>query len=212
MAVLLSYALTTVADVKESLGIDAGNTSKDNLIIRKINQATLAIESFCNLALDHHFKQTTYTNEEYGGTGINQLVLKMRPVTSVSSFQYRNTTSNEDSWSDTEGELFFNDLSAGVLDLNYTQTNNWASYRVTYTAGYATIPADLSEACATLAAYMVENSSSGTTVKRKREGQREVEYFQLNTGGSNNSNSLIEQLGLDDLLNRYVNYALADNL
>ena len=37
MAQLLSYSLATVADVKESLGIDAGDTSKDNLIIRKIN-------------------------------------------------------------------------------------------------------------------------------------------------------------------------------
>lgn len=210
MADLLSYALTTVADVKESLGISAGDTSKDNLIKRKINQATLMIEGFCNLPYNHHFKETTYTNEEYDGTGINQLVLKMRPVTSISAFGYRNTTSNEDSWSETEGELFFNDLSAGVLDLLYTQTNNFNQYRVTYTAGFATIPADLSEACATLAAYMVENTISGTAVKRKREGQREIEYFQQSGGG--NTNSLIEQLGIDEMLSRYINYALADNL
>ena len=32
MASLLSYALTSVSDVKESLGISTGDTSKDNLI------------------------------------------------------------------------------------------------------------------------------------------------------------------------------------
>lgn len=212
MATLLDYALCSVADVKETMGIDAGNNSQNNLIIRKINQATLMIEGFCNLPYNHHFKETTYTNEEYFGTGTNQLVLKMSPVSSISSFQYRNTSSNEDSWSDTEGELYFNDLSAGVLDLLYTQTKNANGYRVTYTAGFDPIPADLAEACATLAAYMVENTSSGTAVKRKREGQREIEYFQSNSGGGNNSNSLIEQLGLDEMLNRYINYALADNL
>lgn len=212
MADLVSYALTTVADVKETMGISSGDNSKNNLIIRKINQATHMIEAFCNLPYNHHFKQTTYTNEEYAGTGTSQLVLKMRPVTSIASFQYRNTSQNENSWSDTESEFYFNDLSAGVLDLLYTQTNTPNAYRVTYTAGFDPIPADLAEAAATLAAYMVDNSSSGTAVKRKREGQREIEYFQSNSGGSNNSNSLIEQLGIDEMLNRYVQYSLADNL
>lgn len=209
MATLLDYALTTVADVKESLGIDAGNTSQDNLIIRKINQATLMIEGFCNLPYNHHFKETTYTNEEYDGTGSNQLVLKMRPVTSISSFQYRDTVDNQDNWSDTESEDYFSNLSAGVLDLLNTQTNNFNAYRVTYTAGFSTIPADLAEACVMLASALVENSSSGTAIKRKREGQREVEYFQ---SGSTGTDSLIESLGIDDMLSRYINYAVADNL
>lgn len=212
MAVLLSYALCSVADVKETMGIDAGDTSKDNLIIRKINQATLMIEGFCNLSYGHHFKETTYTNEEYDGTGIDQLVLRMRPVTSVASFQYRNSVENQDDWDDTDSEFYFSDLSAGVLDLLNTQTKNYNSYRVTYTAGFSTIPADLAEACAVLAAYMVENSSAGTAVKRKREGQREIEYFQSNSGGGNNSNSLIEQLGIDEMLSRYINYAIADTI
>lgn len=209
MADLLDYALCTVADVKESLGIDAGNTTKDNLIIRKINQSTLMIEGYCGLSHGHHFKETTYTNEEYDGTGSNQLVLKMRPVTSISSFQYRDTVDNQDNWSDTESEDYFSNLSAGVLDLLNTQTNNFNAYRVTYTAGFSTIPADLAEACVMLASALVENSSSGTAIKRKREGQREVEYFQ---SGSTGTDSLIESLGIDDMLSRYINYAVADNL
>lgn len=208
MADLLSYALTDVASVKESLGIASGDSSKNNLIIRKINQATLMIEGFCNLPYNHHFKETTYTNEEYDGSGSNQVVLKMRPVTSISSFQYRNTTVNQDDWDDTDSEHYFNDLSSGVINLLSTQSRNFNAYRVTYTAGFATIPADLAEAAVMLAGYLVENSASGTAVKRKREGQREIEYFQASSSGGNDS--IIQQLGIDEMLSRYINYAVAD--
>jgi len=43
MTALVSNALCSVADVKESLGIS--DASKDNLITRKINQATVTIQS-----------------------------------------------------------------------------------------------------------------------------------------------------------------------
>jgi len=209
MATLLSYALSTVADVKESLGIDAGDTSKDNLIIRKINQATLFIENYCSLSRDHHFKSTTYTNEQYDGVSKNTIVLKMRPIITLSSFQGRSAVTSDGSFTDIESELYFTDLSAGVLELLFNTTNSWNMYQVTYTAGYATIPSDLAEACVTLACYYVENSASGTAVKKKQEGSRSIEYFQAS---ANSSDSLIDQLGLDDLLSRYKQYNLADTL
>lgn len=210
MADLLDYALCTLADVKESLGISSGDTSRDNLIKRKINQATQVIEGWCMLPYGHHFKQTTYTNEEYTGSGINQLSLMMRPVTSVSSFQYRGTTQNEDNWNSVETDNYFSNLNDGILNLLFSQGTSYGSYRVTYTAGYSPIPAALSEACAMLAAYFVENGLSGSVVKRKREGSREIEYFapsgQNDAGGS----SIVEQLGLDDMLQPYVNMSVSD--
>lgn len=208
VANLLSYALTTLADVKESLGIDAGNTSKDNLIIRKINQATLYIESYCSLSRDHHFALTTYTNEEYDGTNNSTIVLRMRPVTAITSFQRRNSTLSDGSFDDVESELYYTDLNAGVVELVTTSNSGWNRYRVTYSAGYSTIPADLAEACVTLASFYVENSASGTAVKKKQEGQRSIEYFQNTTGDG----SVVDQLGLDDLLSRYKQYNLSDSL
>jgi hypothetical protein len=208
MADLLSYALVSVSDVKESLGIASGDTSQDNLIKRKINQATLFIESYCGLARDHHFKEATYTNEEYDGTGNNTIVLRMRPVTSITSFQRRNSTLSDGGFEDVESELYYKDLTAGIIELVVRTNWSWNRYRVTYTAGYATIPADLSEAAAILASYYVENSASGTAVKKKQEGQRTIEYFD----SSSSSNSIIDSLGLDDLLSRYKQYNLADTL
>lgn len=208
MANLVSWALTSVQDVKETLGIASGDTSKDNLIIRKINQATQMIESFCNLSYNHHFAETTYTNEEYDGQGSNAISLYMRPVSTVSSFQYRTSPDATNDWDDIDTDNYFLDGSAGVLELLFNQTRGWNRYRVTYTAGYSDIPADLAEACASIAAFYIENSGSGTAVKKKQEGQRSIEYFDPSSGGSG---SVIEQLGLDDVLQRYIQYNLADS-
>lgn len=201
MAELLSFALTDVPSVKETLGISGGDTSKDNLVKRQINRATLNIETFCNLPRDHHFKQTTYTDEVYQGNGSNQLVLKMRPVISITSFQRHDSSESDASYSNVESDSYYSDLSSGTLDLLFGQNYGFGAYRVTYVAGYATIPADLAEACVALAAFYVENSVSGTNVKKKQEGSRSIEYFQQ-AGAA----SIIEELGIDDTLNRYINY------
>lgn len=212
MADLVSYALTTVADVKETLGISSGVTTKDNLIRRKINQATQVLEGYCGLPQDHHFKEATYTNEEYDGSGSNQLVLRMRPVSSLTSFQYNTTTTNEDDWDSVESELYFLDQEAGVIDLLFTQTKNWNRYRTTYTAGYSTIPADLSEACISLAAYFVENPLTGSAIRKKKEGMREIEYYSPTGNPQASSKSIVEDLGLDDLIARHVMTAITPDV
>lgn len=202
MANLVSYALTTVEDVKELMGIDSGDTSKDNLIIRKINQATEIIEKYCQ----RRFASTAYTDIEYDSPDSDTLVLNQRPITTFTSFGVRDGSQNESSWSSVDTEDYFIDTSAGILKLNFNAYGAWNRYQVSYTAGYTTIPADLGEAAATLAAYLVENGVSGTGVKRKREGQREIEYFE--SGPTSSGGSLLESLGLDDILNPYRNYDL----
>lgn len=206
MADLLSYALTTVNDVKETLGIESGDSSKNNLIIRKVNQATEMIENYCN---NRRFKETTYTQEEYDAPGTSQLILRNYPVTDTQSFslQRRSTSTNEDSWDDIDSELYFVDKPSGVVDANFTLGGRWNSYRATYSAGFSTIPADISEACVTLAAYLVDNAQSGSGVAMKKEGQREIRYHK-----PEQSKSLFEDLGLDDILAPYVYPRLIDNV
>lgn len=203
MADLLSYALTTLADVKETLGIDSGVTTYDNLIKRKINQATEMIERYCG---GRRFASTTYTNEEYDATNSDQLILKNRPVTTFTNLQSLDGTTNTGSFSTVDSQFYFVDNNAGVIDLTFNASGKWNRYRVTYTAGYSTIPSDLAEACVTLAAYLYENSTSGTGVKRKTEGSRSIEYFDANAGSGNND--LFEQLNIDDTLKTYANYPI----
>lgn len=201
MADLVDYALTTVDDVKELLGLGSGDHSKDNLIKRKINFATEVIEGYTG----RRFKSTTYTNEEYDATHTDQIVLRQRPVTNLANVDVRNTSFNQSDWTTVDSEDYFLDSNAGVVSSLFNYLGSYNMVRVTYTAGYTTIPSDVAEAAATLAAYLVDNPTTGTAVKRKTEGQRSIEYYDM----QQNSSSLVEQLGLDDILSRYINYPLS---
>lgn len=200
MATLQTYALTTVADVKELLGISSGDSSKNNLIIRKINQSTAMIETWCNLPRDHHFAETAYTQEEYNGSNSRNLILRMNPVNSGETFtlERRNTTLNESSWETIDTEFYHIDYKIGMIEAVFLFLPSPHLYRVTFTAGYSTIPDDLAEACAIISAHYVENATSGTNVASKSEGQRSISYFQPTEG-----QSLIQSLGIDDILSRY---------
>lgn len=200
MADLLSYALTTVSDVKESLGISSGDSSQNNLIIRKINAATEAIEKYTG----KRFLQTTYTNEEYDATNTDQLILKHNPIITFTRLDVRDSTLNESSWEEVDSELYFVDPGAGVLDLVFHATGKWNRYRATYTAGYATIPSDIQEACSVLASFMVQNPVTGSAIKSKEEGSRRIEYY--DTQGK--SDNIFEQLGIASILNAYCDYPL----
>jgi len=203
MATLYSYALTNLQDVRENLGLDSGNTSNDNLIIRQINRITDLLESYTG----RRFKLTEYDNVEYDAPGIDQLILNQRPITSFDSLEVRDNTLNEDNWETVDSNLYFVDTSAGVIDLNFNATGRWNRYRVSYTAGYDTIPADLAEAAAMIAAYYVTNPTGNVNVIEKQEGGRRIRYGTGLTGLQN----LFQQLGVDGTIDSYCNYpVLAD--
>ena len=206
MATLLSYALTNLSDVKESLGIASIVTSYDNLLIRKINQATKAIENYTG----RRIKLTTYTNVEYSGTYTDQLVLRQRPVTEFTMLGNRDTSLNEADWNTIDTNLYFIDANAGIVDLTFGTNNSYGGYRVSYTAGYGTIPDDLAEACASLACYYFNNrDGSQIGVTKKKEGQREVNYS--NNNSSSTFNSICSQLGIDGIIASYSNNPIMTN-
>lgn len=201
MASLLSYALCQVSDVKESLGIASSDTTKDNLIVRKINQATKAIENYCG----RRFAATAYTNIEYDATNTDQLILRQRPVVSFTSLDIRDSGLNYDSWETIDSELYFVDENAAVIDLMFNARGRWNRYRVTYTAGYTTIPDDLAEACASLACYYYLNADASDVGKLKiEEGQRKVTYAK----GQLKFKVIAENLGIDSTLDAYANNPL----
>ena len=198
MASLLSYALTTKNDVKESLGISSSVTTYDNLIIRKINQATLAIENYCG----RRFASTVYTDEEYNATQTSEIILKQRPVTTFTQLSIRDSALNISTWETIDTQLYFTDLSSGVVLLNFRASGSWKRYKVTYTAGYTTIPEDLAEACASLAAYYYTNAdASDVGVSIKQEGQRKIQY----ASGSLDFSIIAKNLGINETLNYYSN-------
>lgn len=201
MATLAANALTTVADVKESLGIASGNTLKDNLITRKINQVSSLVEKYC----DRIFIHQAYT-EYRDGSQIDELVLDQRPIDTTQPFtiERRDTSLNESNFETIDSNLIFIDEVSGVLELQFRALGRWDRYKITYTAGYTTIPADLAEAANMLACYFVNNPAGHHIgVALNREGQRETRF------GNNNNlltfKNIIQQLGIDQILDAYAN-------
>jgi len=205
MASLLSYSLTNLADVKESLGISSGDTSKDNLIIRNINKATRSIENYCG----RRFKETTYTRELYYATQTDQLVLRQRPLTATTPivFEIRDTGLNVTDWETIDSQLYFCDVgspqgNAGVIDLLFFARGKAGRYAVTYSAGYSTIPEDLAEACVNLASYWTVNPDARDVgVMSLQEGQRQIRYSRTQV----TFRTILENLGIDQIIDAYAN-------
>lgn len=203
MASLSSGALTTVEDVKEQLGIDSSDHSKDNLIIRKINSATLMIERYIGRSI----KAQNFTEYYDGGGDSGELTLRNYPIISVTSLSSRNVSDNKDDFTASDSGDYFIDSTGGRLKLLSGLYGAWDEWKVVYRAGYETVPADLAEACATLAGFYVDGASSGATggavVKRKQEGQREIEYFDPRSNNATSQNDIFDQLGITEVLDSY---------
>lgn len=200
MTAILSYALTSVADVKETLGIGSSVTTYDNLITRKINQATEMIIGYCN----RRFDEQTGVVEYYDGTDLQQLLLRNRPVTATTTFvlQSRNTSLNDDDFTTVPTDQYFVDTAAGVVDGIASFSGSYDRYKVTYSYGWATIPSDIAEACASIAAYLFNNDPSQSAgISQKEEGTRKLTYS--NNKNGYDSDNIIEQLGLKITLDRY---------
>lgn len=205
MATILSYALTNLIDVKESMGLASSDHSWDNLIIRKINQVTRQIEAYCG----RHFLETTYTQEEYNSTQIDQFALKQRPITTTTPFVFevRDNSLNINNWETIDSQLYFVDTSSGVVDLLFRGIGGWNRWRFTYSAGYATIPDDLAEAASALAAYYtLHPDGSQVGIQEMREGSRQ-QRFGLNNHLLNFHN-IMEQLGVNEIIDGYANFPL----
>lgn len=203
MASLLSYALTNVADVKEQLGIESSDSTYNNLIIRKINQATEIIEGWCS----RRFAVTTYTDELYDASHTGQLQLRQFPLTtSTITLKARDTTINTGSFDTIDTDQYFVDANTGIIDAISSFWGSFDQWSVTYTAGYVTIPSDLAEACCTLASYFMANDpATSMSISSKHEGQRSISYF----SGSNEK--LFERLGIRFTLDRYAKIIIAPN-
>lgn len=199
MSDILDYALTTVADVKESLGIASSDSSWDNLIKRKINQATRQIEAYCG----RRFKLSTYTQEIYNASNTDQLILRQRPIVGTPTLEVRDSSLNDSSFESIDSQFFFIDANSGILNMDFRGIGSWGRYRVTYQAGYTTIPEDLAEACVSLVCYYVNNADGRDIgVSVKKEGQRELRY----ANGNLTFTSITQNLGIDGIIDSYANF------
>lgn len=146
---LVSHALTTLAKAKDICDIATATTTYDTFLTKMINSATSAIENICG---KRRFKSTTYTNERYDGNGADKLYLRHYPIISVSALTIDNESQSEATdYDDYDGHWIEPVIQGVKLEGCLYRVDKWnfgwQNVKITYTAGYATIPYDLDLAC-----------------------------------------------------------------
>lgn len=157
--ILLPFALTSLDRVKDKLGIDISKTSNDAVLKRIINSVTGYIEKQC----DRRFLETTYSNEVYcvKNKGLDILCLKNAPVTTLTSFQYRQGEISSPTWTNYNANDYelIGDGSSGMIKVYSYLVTGINTVRASYTAGYKisfkdmgdetkhNLPPDISELC-----------------------------------------------------------------
>lgn len=199
MSDLLSYALVTLNDTKDYLGVSV-NTD-DDLIKRLINSATKMIENYC----DRRFLSTAYSNERYSGDGGHYLFLRNYPATSLTSIEYMTGDYNSPNWEAYDSEFYSivttDEKNGGVIynDIPFYGGEN--NLRVNYTAGYTTIPEDIQQACLDLVSWFYKKRKTHG-IKSESLGDRSVTYFDIK------GSSPITDLGLDEMLDPYKTFKI----
>ena len=134
--------LCVLADVKAFLGVTSSAT--DGVLNTLIANVSATIESFCNRT----FASTVYTERRNGNDGY-RLFLANGPVTAVSSVSVDGIAIIPAPDALTSGYL----ADANTVYLRgYTFTRGIQNVSVSYTAGFATIPLDVAQACIELVA------------------------------------------------------------
>lgn len=181
----ISYEITTVARVKDRLGLSATDATRDLVFKRIMYSVTQFIERACG---GRRFKKQVIPNEVYDGSnsGVcdNKIILKNAPVVAGQTItvEYNNGTYDSPSWvAMPSGSIESVDLEAGIIYFYGTLPAGNQNVRVSYTAGYLidftnefddtvhNLPYDLSDLADRLITRLIK--------KRESEG-RSVEGFQ----------------------------------
>jgi len=180
--------LATLADTKTFLGIN--DNTKDAVLTILLNQASAYLEKLCGRT----FSETVHTYEKHDGTGHRELRLDHFPVIVPPAvvLQKNRATDNTDDWETIDTENYWVNEDDGIITMTsafldfddqddsglsessvFTLGKN--KYRVTYTAGYSSIPYDLQYACMTLVSEMMNKRKSGG-IKSESLGDHSVVF------------------------------------
>jgi len=168
--VAASTDLATRASLKLYLGIDASDTSQDDLLDALIDYASERIESHCG----RKFASEALT-EYLDGTGTSRLVLSRRPVTALTGVY-----EDPDRVFGADTEIDSADLvlhpEKGIVDRpGGVFARGRRNLKIVYTAGYADIPDDVALACVKLAAAWYAHARAGADgISREKLGDYEA--------------------------------------
>jgi hypothetical protein len=131
--------LTTLADVKAWLRLPAGTFADDALLTRAITSISALLQS----TLNRVFAQATYT-ELRSGRGTVGMMTHDYPLLSVSSVKVDNIAVPPAADCTKPGYQF---TATGIYLNGYMFTKGIKNVTLVYSAGYATVPAEIGQVC-----------------------------------------------------------------
>ena len=153
--------LTTLANVKSWLNI--ATTTDDATLSRMVTAVSNYIQSWLNRS----FAVASYT-DILNGTGGNQLVFHEYPVISVSSMTISGNIIPASPDGIQPGYVFD---ARGIYLIGYQLTKGIKNVRITYSAGYATVPPEIEQACIELIALRYRERSRIGEVSKSIGGE-----------------------------------------
>ncbi|HEY1503366.1 MAG TPA: head-tail connector protein [Stellaceae bacterium] len=137
--------LTTLANVKAYLSPPLVTTADDALLSRLVTAASQFIQSWLNRTI----AAASYT-ETRSGAGGTRLFLRNRPVTAVASVTVDGVAIAASSPAPMGDGYLFDDSSVFLIGHSFTRAAQ--NVTVQYTAGYASTPPEIEQACIALVA------------------------------------------------------------
>jgi len=169
-----AYVLTTYESVKAYLGLT--NDDDQALIEAMIDSVSAVIETFCQ----RKFKSRAYV-EYYSGDGTTELMVDQYPVTAITDIWDDVNHDFTDSYKIDTSNILFSDigsnLSDGIVLLEGdTFRSGVKNVKISYTAGYTTIPLDLADACIQFVAK-VFNLRGKQGIESEKIGNYAIKFF-----------------------------------
>ncbi len=141
--------LCTLADLKAWLNVT--NATDDVLLQRLLTTVSVCMQNWMNRTIP----SASYT-ETRDGNGSDTLVMANKPITDVASVTVGGIAIPESPDGIQPGFVFG---EWGIYLLGYRFTQGRRNVKAVYTAGYATVPVDLAQACIEQAAYQYRQKS-----------------------------------------------------
>lgn len=161
-------ALCEISDIELYTGTTITETVNEALMTSLINSVSAEIETICNRKFNLDTYDQTY---DMDGRNIN---LKQSPIVSITSIEY-GSPFNPSERTALETDQYFTHNDEGIISLllRFNRAEQWVN--VVYSAGYATIPDDITAICVKYVVSGFNSTSVNTNIKKEKIGDYSYE-------------------------------------
>jgi hypothetical protein len=161
-------SLTSISDLETYTGKTITGTDDEALYTSLIDSVSAEIETICY----RKFNADDYT-ETFDGNGTTELYLNQFPINTVTTVEYGTPFDVANNPRiEIESDEYVIDSNIGMLEFLFSSAEKNQYFKISYNAGYTTIPADLN----LIATKWVETSFNNTKVNGNYKSEKLGDY------------------------------------